>query len=224
MNQAKPIIQAAGVIDLQDAETIVSAGFHYIGFPLRLDYNTEDLSDKCARDIIISIKNKIEPILITYLNSAEEIAQLTNYLGVNIVQIHGDISFNNLKKLKELKPSLVVIKSLVVGKYTESELIEIANDLDLFVDYYITDTYNPVNGAQGATGLTHDWNISQRLVKMLKKPLILAGGMNCNNLKDAIECVHPFGVDSHTGIEDINGRKDFEKCKRFVEIAKKYLQ
>ncbi|MEM3423739.1 MAG: phosphoribosylanthranilate isomerase, partial [Nitrososphaeria archaeon] len=72
----------------------------------------------------------------------------------------------------------------------------------------------------GGTGLTHDWEISAEIVKTVKIPVILAGGLTPDNVKKAIKKVKPFGVDVNTGVKDSNGYKDPEKVKLFVKVAK----
>jgi phosphoribosylanthranilate isomerase len=93
-------------------------------------------------------------------------------------------------------------------------------ELSPYVDAFITDTFDPVTGASGATGKTHDWLISKRFVELSPKPVILAGGLNAENVRQSILEVKPAGVDSHTGVEGLDGRKDPELIKKFVSEAK----
>jgi phosphoribosylanthranilate isomerase len=87
------------------------------------------------------------------------------------------------------------------------------------VDAYITDTFDPRTGACGATGKTHDWRLSRQLVRYSPLPVILAGGLTAENVRAAILAVRPAGVDAHTGLEDVSGRKSQEKVKQFVSEA-----
>lgn len=214
------IIQVAGVIDFEEAELLINSGVNYIGFPLRLPVNKEDLSEEEAASIIKKIPLSIKSVLITYLDNAKDIVEFVDKLGVNVIQLHGKISKEELRKTKELKPNLEIIKSLVIGEYNQDELYSIVNEQSDWIDAFITDTYDPSTGASGATGKTHDWNISKKIVNMSSKPVILAGGLNANNVKEAILTVRPAGVDVHTGIENNSGRKDPELLKRFVFNAK----
>ena len=88
------------------------------------------------------------------------------------------------------------------------------------MDGFITDTYAPETGASGATGRTHDWAVSRRLVQLSPKPVILAGGLTPANVRQAIATVGPAGVDVHTGVEDASGRKDRGKVLAFVAAAR----
>ena len=215
----KNLIQIAGIIDKQEAEMLMSAGVHYLGFPLRLPVNKEDTTEEEAAEIIKAIKPPHSAVLITYLDKAEEIIKFCEELNVNIVQLHGKISKKELIKIKSQKPGLEIFKSLVVAENNFEELVIVLNLLSPYVDAFITDTFDPVTGAEGATGKTHDWNISKKLVELSPKPVIIAGGLNPANVKQAIMEIHPAGVDVHTGVEAKDGRKDSELVKRFVEEA-----
>jgi phosphoribosylanthranilate isomerase len=215
------IIQVAGIIDADEAQMLVEAGVDYLGFPFRLPVHKEDLTVEAASQIIRSLIPPHHGVLITYLNQADEIIELCAKLGTKIVQLHGNIIIEELNKLKELVPQLVIIKSLIVQR---NNLVELEMDLHKYVhlvDMFITDTFDPSTGATGATGKPHDWGISRRLVELSEKPIILAGGLNPDNVAQAIQVVRPAGVDAHTGVEGSDGRKDRDKVKRFVTEAKK---
>lgn len=217
-------IQIAGISDKNEAGMLINAGVNFLGFPLRLPVNKEDISENDAAEIIKSLNPPNYGIVITYLNTAEEIALFCSELNSNIVQLHGNIETSELQKLKSIAPSLIVIKSLIVGKYQLDELKKVVDEQSEFVDAFITDTFNPQNGATGATGLTHDWEISKNLVQYSTKPIILAGGLNPNNVYDAIIKVKPTGVDSHTGVEDENGAKDIIKVQKFISESNRAFE
>lgn len=217
-------IQIAGIINKSEADMILECGIKYLGFPLRLPVNKEDISEEGAADIIKSLHPPKYGIVITYLNIADDIIKFCGELGCNIIQLHGSIEIAELIKLKNIFPKLVIIKSLVTGKYSVSELKNTIDDQSKFVDAFITDTYNPQTGASGATGLTHDWEISRELVEYSSKPIILAGGLNGENVYDAITKVKPAGVDTHTGVEDDSGKKDKEKVVKFVSESMKAFE
>jgi phosphoribosylanthranilate isomerase len=215
----KNLIQIAGVIDAAEAEMLQQCGIRYLGFPLRLPVHHEDLTEDEAAAIIKSLAPPVLGLLITYLDEASEIGALCHTLGVRIVQLHGDIDCNELKRLKALDPNLIIIKSLVIGMRDDKALEAMVSKLSPLVDAFITDTFDPKTGASGATGKTHDWRVSRRLVELADKPVILAGGLNPENVKRAILEVRPAGVDSHTGVEGSGGRKSREKVHKFVSEA-----
>jgi phosphoribosylanthranilate isomerase len=213
------LIQIAGVIDAAEAAMLRQCGIRYLGFPLRLPVHREDLSEEKAAAIIKSLAPPVFGVLITYLSQASEIAAFCHALGARIVQLHGDIGRDELRRLKTLDPNLTVIKSLVIGMRDDKVLEAMIRELSPFVDAFITDTFDPKTGASGATGKTHDWRVSRRLVELANRPVILAGGLTPENVKSAILEVRPAGVDSHTGVEDSSGRKSCEKVQKFLSEA-----
>jgi phosphoribosylanthranilate isomerase len=214
------LIQVAGIIDSEEAEMLMNLGVDYLGFPLRLPVNKDDLSEEEAVKVIKNIVLPHKPVLITYLDKAPEIIEFCDKLNVNIVQLHGHILIEELKKLKTSRPDIEIIKSLVVYQDNYSELNSIVQNLSEWVDLFITDTFDPATGASGATGKTHDWKISSRLVEVSPKPVILAGGLNPSNVRQAILQIKPAGIDVHTGVESANGRKDYILVQNFVREAK----
>jgi phosphoribosylanthranilate isomerase len=83
----------------------------------------------------------------------------------------------------------------------------------------LTDTFDASTGASGATGKTHDWSISRELAEISPRPLILAGGLDPGNVREAVNQVRPAGVDAHSGLEGPGGRKDRELVQAFVRQA-----
>jgi phosphoribosylanthranilate isomerase len=112
-----------------------------------------------------------------------------------------------------------IIKSLVIGLHSMERLLDLVQRTAPYVDAYITDTFDPKTGACGATGKTHDWAVSRQLVRNSPRPVILAGGLTPENVRDAILAARPAGVDAHTGLEAASGRKSEEKVRRFVSEA-----
>jgi len=217
---SKGMIQVAGIIDDAEAGMLIESGVHYLGFPLRLPVHREDITDEDAGRIIQSLRPPCYGVLITYLNKAEAVLNFCRQLGARMVQLHGDISPDELARLRKLDAGLCVIKSLVVEGDNLSGLEAQLSDACPYVDAFITDTYDPQTGARGATGMTHNWDISRRLVSISPMPVILAGGLNPANVREAIRYVRPAGVDVHTGVESASGRKDARLVRLFVEQAR----
>ncbi len=114
MRDFKNIIQIAGIIDKAEAEILIAAGVQYLGFPLRLTVNKEDLTDDEAGEIIRSFPKNIHGVLISYLDTAEKIISLAKKICADTVQIHGKIKIDEIKKLGKEAGDLFIIKSLVV--------------------------------------------------------------------------------------------------------------
>jgi phosphoribosylanthranilate isomerase len=212
-------IHVAGVIDFAEAQLLIDCGIKYLGFPLVLDHHKEDLTIDAAAAIVSKLRNHATFFLITYLNRAQAIRELCDALSVDMVQLHGQINLEQIQLLRQEAPKLKIIKSLIVRGGNTGPLIDEVQRFGPSVDSFITDTFDPVTRASGATGRVHDWEISRRLVELSTRPVVLAGGLNASNVRRAIHAVRPAGVDVHTGIEGQDGRKRHDLTKRFVEEA-----
>ena len=216
---ASPVIQVAGILDEAEARMLVESGVHRLGFPLGLDAHREDLSEGDAAFIIRTLDLSPRAWLITYLDDPCSIAAMCGRLGCAGVQLHGPIGEARVAELRALLPGLQVIKSLIVRDGNLAGLEARVAAFAPHVDGFITDTFDPCTGASGATGKTHDWRISRRLVELSPRPVLLAGGLTPENVARAVEAVRPAGVDAHTGVEDDHGRKDPRRVRAFVAKA-----
>jgi phosphoribosylanthranilate isomerase len=224
MEMFKDYIQIAGVIDEEEARMLIECGVKFLGFPLKLSSNEEDLSEYMTANIIRNLPTAVNGVLITYLRDAADISGLCRFLGTNIVQVHGEIDESELSKLRRIASNLLIIKSLIVQDDNMAELEDKMNIFGPYVDAFITDTYDTSTGAYGATGKTHNWDISRKLVEISPRPVILAGGLNPQNVQSAILRVKPSGVDVHTGVELKDGRKSGGLVKGFISEAKKAFE
>jgi phosphoribosylanthranilate isomerase len=201
-----PIIQIAGVRDQQEAPLLCRAPITHLGFPLRLPDGREDLSEADAKAIIRTLAARVTAVLILYLDKSTEIIEVADDLGVGGVQLHGSLAESEVAGLRFQRPRFFLIKSLIVRGGTLGDLKAAVARFHPVVDAFITDTYDPTTGRSGATGKTHAWGVSRRLVELSPKPVILAGGLTPENVRAGILSVRPTGVDVHQ-IEGPDGRK-----------------
>jgi len=216
-------VQVAGVHDVAEAEALVACGVDFVGLPLRLAHHAEDCSDAEVARVVAALRGRAQTVLITYLAEPAEIAALARRLGVGWVQLHGAVEPGEVAILRALAPELGLAKSLVVrGQDLDARLDEMREHAP-HVDAFLTDSFDPGTGAEGATGRTHDWSISRALAEQAPRPLVLAGGLTPENVADAVRAVRPAAVDVHTGVEGPDGRKDPERVARFVAAARAAL-
>ena len=105
---------------------------------------------------------------------------------------------------------------------TGKESVDLAKQYDGVADYLLLDTQKTGETQVGATGETHDWGVSRKIVESVSIPVVLAGGLGPDNVAKAISLINPFGVDSKTKTDRAGSHeKDIEKVKRFVRIAKR---
>ncbi len=211
-------VQIAGVSSLEEALTAEEAGADALGFTVRLPSGVHDgLTEPKARDLIARLPPFISSVAITYVSNARDAVELCRYLGVMVLQLHGDFPLGELRLIRAALPHLKLIRAVHV---TEPDAIGRARALDRHVDAIILDTYDPASGRGGATGKIHDWTISRQIVGAVRTPVILAGGLTPDNVVEAIQTVCPWAVDVHTGIEDADSRRNLIKLRSFILRAK----
>jgi phosphoribosylanthranilate isomerase len=210
-------VQVAGVRGLVEALMLRECGADLLGFPLRLPVHAPDLTEPEARDVIAAAGPEA-CVAITYEDDPVRLVALCRFLGVAAVQLHADVPPDTLARIRALAP-LAIIKSYVVGRENASPA-DFARAYAPVCDAFITDTFDPATGASGATGRVHDWAVSAELVRHSPRPVILAGGLNPANVRQAILAVRPAAVDVHTGVEAPDGSKDPELVRAFVQAAR----
>jgi phosphoribosylanthranilate isomerase len=203
---------------VEEAQMCLDAKADVIGILVGQVHSSNDFVDKeKAKEICDYVNGRCDVSLVTHLTSAKEIIELTNYIGNNVIQLHSDIAEEEVKKIKNELPNIELVR-----------LIHVASDGTIctdykkmkYADYYLLDSFNLKTDQVGGTGLTHDWNKSGELIKQLDKPTFLAGGLNPDNVKIAIEKARPYGVDVNSGCKNEHGKKDKEKVRQFVANAK----
>jgi len=211
-------VQVAGVSSLDEALAVERLGADALGFTVRLPSGVHDgLTEAKARDIVARLPPFVSSVAITYVGGAREAVELCRYLGVTALQLHGPFPTGELRLIRAALPHLKLIRAVHV---TGPEASAQVRALERHVDAIILDTYDPETGRGGATGKTHDWDLSRAIVVAVAVPVILAGGLTPANVAQAIGRVRPWGVDVHTGVEDPDGTRSLARTRAFVAQAK----
>lgn len=203
--------------NIYDAESCLIAKADIIGVLVGKKHNSNDFINKeSAKEIVDYVNKRSSVALVTHLKDANEIINLTKYIGNDIIQLHSYIEEKEVEKIKKELPFIKLIRLIQISK--EGKVI---NDISKikYVDYYLLDSYNLETNQIGGTGLIHDWRKSKELVEKLKYPVFLAGGLDPLNVKTAINTVKPYGVDVNSGCKT-NGKKDRNKVIEFIKKAK----
>ena len=203
---------------IEDAKLSIDAGADIIGILVGQEHSSNDFVDKYkAKEIMDYAKDKCDVSLVTHLTNADEIIELTKFIGNNIIQLHSDIDELEVEKIATELPDVQLVRLIHVS--AEGKICTDYKKMK-YVDFYLLDSFNLKTNQVGGTGLTHDWNKSGELIKVLDKPTFLAGGLNPENVADAIKQANPYGVDVNSGCKNNKGVKDKDKVKEFVYNAK----
>ena len=201
-------IKICGITNLEDAKISITDGADAIGFIQ---------SKKSERFVSLETLNVIKDAIgIDFLTipvfvnpSTEEVINFLSIFPNSILQFHGDEEEEFCKAFN--KP---YIKAINVSK--QEDLI---NDLNKYKDSfaYLLDSGDSQN--RGGTGETFDWKL---IPKDLSNKIIVAGGLDSNNIEVLLSEVSPFGVDVSSGVESKIGVKDHSKIDNFIKLVKKY--
>ena len=211
------IVKICANKSIEDAQMCLNAKADIIGILVGQKHNSTDFVDKeTAKKITDFVGRKCDVALVTHITNAKEIIELTKYIGNNIIQLHSNIDESEVLKIKKTLPNVKLIRLIHVAQ--DGKITSNLNQIK-YADFYLLDSFNLKTNQVGGTGLTHDWNKSRIIIENLDKPSFLAGGLNPDNVKEAINKAHPYGVDVNSGCK-LNGKKNALKVAQFVMNAK----
>ena len=214
-------IKICGIKTIDVAYNAYLLGADALGFHLWSwdDENIYEYKIKTFRTLLSFLPSDISNFLLTDIKDHKTILSiLRNIPEIDTLQIQGEITLKELEKicrfLKTEIPNLYIVKTIPPR---EDELTFCLRDLEKIVDGIVIDS-----GWYGGSGKPHNWYESAKIATKLTKPVILAGGLNFKNVKDAIKIVHPYGVDVESGVEDVllNHSGNKTKVKNFIKIRK----
>lgn len=161
-----------------------------------------------AKELRKMLHPKIVPVGVFVNEEVSIVAELVREGIIDVVQLHGDETEAYIQQLREKINPVTIIKAIRVAEVSDLKNCEL-----LSVDYLLFDTFSIKE--YGGTGHTFDWE----LIKEVKTPYFLAGGLNSQNVKDALDMLHPFAVDVSSAVEK-DGWKDKEKINAFVQAVR----
>ena len=168
-----------------------------------------------AKEIISKFKNKLNFVGV-FVNSNNDWIKQAIDIGINYIQLHGEESPDRCKEIKTIF-KMPIIKAIAIEKEEDLKVLETYNDV---CDYFLLDKKNiKKDGFNGGTGQNFDWNIINRNKNFLNefKPVILSGGLNINNIEEAISLTGTKAIDVSSGIEYNPGIKSLELMDIFVK-------
>ncbi|MEA5037765.1 N-(5'-phosphoribosyl)anthranilate isomerase [bioreactor metagenome] len=203
-----------GTGSFADLKCAVDAETDAVGFLMGITHVTQDaVSPEEAAEMVRTLPPFIEPVAVTHLQDARSIIDIVQRSGCTTLQIQNTITREDIAIIRETLPYIRILKAVHV---IDMSALVAAKQAAAYADAIILDTRTP--DRLGGTGLTHDWTISAKIVESVKIPVILAGGLTPDNVAAAIDRVHPYAVDVHTGVKK-NDVRNAEKTKAFVKAA-----
>ena len=197
-------VKICGLMEPQHVKIAVDAGADAIGFVFAPSRRQVTIAE--AQELAKDIPPGVLKIGVFVDASRDEIEQTYREVPLDFVQFHGDESSDFIKKV-----GLPSIKVLSV--YSDEDTKRAAH---YDTDYFLFDT--PGTDFKGGSGMTFDWQLMKDAGVQSEK-VILAGGLNADNVAQAIRTVNPYMVDVSSGVESM-GRKDGDLIRAFIKAVK----
>lgn len=211
-------IKICCIASIEEARLAIRCGASALGFVSAMPSGPGTLPEDHIAEIVRTIPTGISSFLLTSKQDAASIIVQQQRTLVNTLQLVDAVSNVTYKELRKNLPNIKLVQVIhVMGKTSIDEAQAIAQ----YVDAVLLDSGNPrlVVKELGGTGRTHDWSISRTIREVLNIPCYLAGGLNPENVADAIARVGSFGLDVCGGVRT-EGTLDEKKLEDFFRQAR----
>jgi phosphoribosylanthranilate isomerase len=226
--KVKTRTKICGIRSPEEIELADLYGADAVGFITEVPVESpRKLNSDTAAYLVSRVPQTLSSVLVIMPENSDTAVELIEKINPDIVQIHSRLPLLELEIIKE-KTDIPIIKTLSVPAQGEAScekagskasILSLLEEVSLLeeadtVDSILLDTAR--SEKPGGTGCVHDWTLSQRISEETRLPLILAGGLKPENVREAIRIVSPYAVDTASGVETY-GKKDAVKIKSFIE-------
>jgi phosphoribosylanthranilate isomerase len=195
-------VKICGVRTLEEAQAAMACGAQALGFNF-WQKSARFIEPQEAREIIQRLPPFISCVGVFVNESAQRIDQIVEQTKINAVQLHGDEEPEFCAQISAVK----IIKAFRVGEDFNLDMLK-----KFPVHAFLLDS--KVTGEYGGTGQRFDWRFAVEAKQTA--PIILAGGINIENVAEAIQYVRPYAIDVCSGVEAEPGRKDLVTLREFM--------
>lgn len=213
-----PRVKICCISNIEEADLAIECGAHALGLVANMPSGPGVISE----DLIVQIARHIPPavtsVLLTSNRSAKDIIAQHHYCRTNAIQICDDLHNGTHDDLRQALPGISLIQVIHVSG---EKSIKTALDVSPNVDAILLDSGkgSAKKIELGGTGRTHDWSVSKQICKKVNIPVFLAGGLNPENVQEAVKMVQPFAVDVCSGVRT-NNQLDIYKLRTFIHSVK----
>jgi phosphoribosylanthranilate isomerase len=216
------IVQVFAIKSIQEMQMCLDTGLDRWGLEVgKKGIMPSEMSFEQTRDIFAATPAGFPKMALTIDTDIEDLVEIVTETKPDLLHLCGDIQQLPPERVAELRKEIPGVGIIQAIPITGPDAIDIAKAYEEVADVIFLDSVAPNVKGIGITGVTHDWSIDRKIVNMIKKPCVLAGGLSPENVAEAIRMVHPWGVDSntHTNIPG-TWKKDPDRIRLFVEAAR----
>lgn len=200
-------IKICGITNEADAIYAADCGAAALGF-IFYPHSPRYIEPERAKRIIEKLSDRVAVVGVFVNEAAEEVERICHLCRLDFIQFHGD---ETIRYCAAFPPEKVI------------KAVQLRNESDLHkaLQYHAAAILadSRASGLYGGTGKKSNWELAARIKD--KMPLILSGGLNENNIEDALKTVAPHALDFNSGIEIEPGRKDHKKMARIFKMIRK---
>ena len=210
-------IKICGITTLEDALAAARAGANAVGFVF-YEPSPRNIKPEIVRSIAEQLPEETEKIGVFVNEPADRVSRIADLAGLTAVQLHGD-EYRDTARLALNRRVLLNVPADSAASDDRNFSSALAgmgqNLIAILVD-------SGSAHKRGGTGRTFRWESSGGLISRLEKlrPVVVAGGLKPDNVREAIRILHPWGVDVSSGVEAGPGRKDPDKIRAFIEAVR----
>jgi phosphoribosylanthranilate isomerase len=204
-NEKQVKVKVCGMTNLKDALVAVEEGADAIGF-IFCKKSPRSVTMKLVREIVLELPPFVDTVGVFVDETAAQINKIADHCNLDLIQLHGNESPAFCKRMRRR----------VIKAFRVKDMQSVKKLSGFQVSGFLLDTFS--ESLHGGTGKVFDWNLALPAKKF--GPVIMAGGLTPNNVRQAVQQVRPYGVDVCSGVESQPGIKDHKKIRAFLKNAK----
>ena len=220
-------VKICGITTVEDALMCADAGADYLGFvtefPQPVPWN---LTRKESLQIIDKVRARTSTVVVT-TGTPDKILEVARLIRPDFVQLHGEEKLSEIEELAKglANDNIKVIKALPIKVGDNKALFELEEPIEAALAIESAGVWgitidSRTEAMPAGTGVKADWSLAEKIRSSISCNFGLAGGLNPDNVCQAIEEVYPDMVDVISGVEAKYGEKDASKIKAFIRAAK----
>ena len=210
------------ICSVEEAKLAIAYGASALGLVGHMPSGPGIISNLKISEIMKSVPPMVSTFLLTSETKAAAVIDHYKKVNTSTIQIVDALENRDYEQIKNELPHVKIVQVIHV---LDDKSVAEAIGVSAYVDAILLDSGNPNLETKelGGTGRTHNWDLSRQIRDQIDIPVFLAGGINHNNVKQAIEYVQPFGVDLCSSVRT-NGKLDENKLKLFFQTIQSIHQ
>lgn len=212
-NMIRPRVKICCISSIDEARIAIENGASALGLVGHMPSGPGVIGDEPINQIAKMVPPPISTFLLTSETKPQDIINHYRRVNTTTIQIVDELEKREYEMLRNELPNVKLVQVIhVIDHNSVKEAIEISK----YVDAILLDSGNPNLSVKelGGTGRTHNWDLSREIRNSISIPLFLAGGLNKDNVRQAIQAVQPFGLDLCSSVRT-DGKLDQQKLKDF---------